>query len=197
MPAVDQVPPTPKRLHWRTTLKRLGACSDARTWAKGQTDIAAAWATCDRGDWLLWIAARVITDPAERMLVVLAACDCAETALVHVPAGEDRPRKCIDTVRAWTRGEATIEQVREGRSAAYAADAAYAAAADAAYAAAYAAADAAADAAAYAAAYAYAADADAAAAADADVADADVAYAAAAWDGLLWLCQAIDAAEAA
>ena len=141
MPAVDQVPPTPKRLHWRTTLKRLGACSDARTWAKGQTDIAAAWATCDRGDWLLWIAARVITDPAERMLVVLAACDCAETALVHVPAGEDRPRKCIDTVRAWTRGEATIEQVREGRSAA--ADAAYAAdAADAAYAAAAYAADA-------------------------------------------------------
>ena len=122
MPAVDQAPPpAPKRPHWRTTLARLGACPDARAWAKTQPDIATAWNACDRGDWLLWIAARVITDPAERMLVVLAACDCAETALVHVPAGEDRPRKCIDTVRAWTRGEATIEQVREGRSAAYAA----------------------------------------------------------------------------
>ena len=145
MPEVDQaVSAVPKRLHWRTTLRRLGACSDARAWAKDQVSFPAAWIACDRGDWLLWIAARVITDPADRMLVVLAACDCAETALVHVPADEERPRRCIETVRAWTRGEATIEQVREGRDAAYAAAAAVAYAyADAAYAAAYAAADAA------------------------------------------------------
>jgi hypothetical protein len=142
MPAVDQAT-APKRQHWRTTLKRLGACGDARTWCKEQPSIATAWSNCKRGDWLLWVAARVITNPVERMLVVLAACDCAEKALVHVPTGEDRPRQCIETVRAWTRGEATIEQVREGRrdDAAYAAAAAAAyAAADAAYAA-YAAAD--------------------------------------------------------
>jgi alkylation response protein AidB-like acyl-CoA dehydrogenase len=55
-----------------------------------------------------------------------------------VPKGEDRPRIAIETAEAWTRGEATIEQVY---AAAYAADAADVAfrAARAAYAAAYAA----------------------------------------------------------
>jgi hypothetical protein len=121
MSTVDQAPPArPKRLHWRATLKRLGACHVARAWCKEQPSIQAAWKACERGDWLLWIAARVITDPVERMLVVLAACDCAETALVHVPAGEDRPRQCIEQVRAWTRGEATIEELRAGQRAAYA-----------------------------------------------------------------------------
>jgi hypothetical protein len=98
---------------------------------------------------MLWLAAKVKIDHKQ---IVLAACDCAETALRHVPEGEDRPRKAIKTARAWARGEATLDEVR---TAAYAdadadADAAAAAAAYAAAAAAYAA-DAAAAAAAYAA----------------------------------------------
>ena len=132
-------PATPRRRHWRTTIRAAGACNDARKWLRDQPDPVTAWNSCERGDWLLWIAARVITNPQQRMIVVLAACDCAETALAYAPAGEDRPRQCIETVRAWTRGEATIEQLREKRAdaaavyaavyAAAAADAAYAAAA--------------------------------------------------------------------
>ena len=144
-------PATPRRRHWRTTIRAAGACNDARKWLRDQPDPVTAWNSCERGDWLLWIAARVITNPQQRMIVVLAACDCAETALAYAPAGEDRPRQCIETVRAWTRGEATIEQLREKRAdaaAAYAAAAAADADAAAAYAAAaYADADAAADAA--------------------------------------------------
>ena len=132
-------PATPRRRHWRTTIRAAGACNDARKWLRDQPDPVTAWNSCERGDWLLWIAARVITNPQQRMIVVLAACDCAEPALAYAPAGEDRPRQCIETVRAWTRGEATIEQLREKRAdaaavyaavyAAAAADAAYAAAA--------------------------------------------------------------------
>jgi hypothetical protein len=107
---------------WRETLARLGACEDAAAWAKGFKGTARqAWLACERGDWLMWLCARLEVD---RKLVVTAACDCAEPALKYVRAGEDRPRKAIETARAWVRGEATIAEVR----AAAAADAAAAAA---------------------------------------------------------------------
>ena len=151
-------------------LRKLGACEAARAWAKGKS-LAEVWEQCERGDWLLWLCARMLgkegwpTHPQ----IILAACDCAETALKYVKLGEERPRIAIETARRFAAGSATINEVR---TAAYAAYAAYADAAYAAYAA-YAAAAYAADAA-YAA-YAYAADAAYAAAAYA----ADAAYAAA------------------
>jgi hypothetical protein len=100
-----------------------------------------------------------------REVLVRYACLVARTVLDKVPAGEDRPRIAIETAEAWTRGEATIEEVRAAAdaawdtprgayAAAYAADAAYAAAAAYAADAAYAAGANASDAAAYAAAWA-------------------------------------------
>ena len=46
--------------HWTDGLVTLGACDDAVAWAKTQPDLAAAWVTCDRGDWMLWLAGRRI-----------------------------------------------------------------------------------------------------------------------------------------
>ena len=127
-------------------LESMHACSEAVEWV-AHRGIVKAWRECPRGDWMLWLAGRLDID---RKLLVMAACDCAETALQYVPDGEDRPAKCIQVTRNWCEGTATIEDVRAARGDA---DAAYAAAADAAaYAAAYAAAAAYADA--YAAAYA-------------------------------------------
>ena len=145
-------------------LRGLGACWEAKEWADGKT-LRESWNTCERGDWMLWLAARV---GADRKRLVLAACACARLSLKYVSPGEDRPRVAIETAEKWAHGEATIEEVK-------AAAAAYAAAADAAAYAAYtAAADAAADAAAYAAdaagTAAYAADAAAYAADDAGTA---------------------------
>lgn len=129
-------------------LERLGACREAADWYDGR-DSEQAWAECERGDWMLWVAGKLNVD---RKVLVAAACECAELALVHVPDGEDRPRQAIETARAWVSGNATLEQVRKAASAAYAA--AYADAARAAAYAAYAdatrAAASAADAAAYA-----------------------------------------------
>ena len=146
-------------------LRELRACSEASEWAKGK-DLAEVWHTCHRGDWMLWLLGRESGRPGwpTRKEVCAIVCDVVEPSMRHVRAGELRPQACIDTVRRWIAGTATIEEVREARTATLAArradaadDAAYAAADAAAYAAA--AADAAAYAAAAYAAYAAAADA--------------------------------------
>ena len=153
-------------------LNKLRACAEAQAWAKGKS-LSEAWATCERGDWMLWLAGRMAGKDGwpTRQQVVLAACACARTALDFVPKGELRPLRAIETAERWARGEASLQEVRADADAAYAYayayDAAYAAA-YAAYAAAYATAAAAADAA-------YAAHAAASHAADAAY---DAAYAA-------------------
>ena len=127
-------------------LNKKSACSEATEWVESHRWTAKTlWNRCENGAWMLWIAARIGVD---RKLLVRAACACARESLKYVRAGEERPRVAIETTERWTRGEATIGEVRAAADAAAdaAAAASYAAAAaDAAAAAAYAA-DAAADA---------------------------------------------------
>jgi hypothetical protein len=89
------------------------ACRAAMDWL-GERDSAQMWAECERPDWLLWWAAHAVP----RQELVLAACDCAETALRYVPEGEHRPRLAIETARRWVRGEATVDEVRAADAAA-------------------------------------------------------------------------------
>jgi hypothetical protein len=77
------------------------------------------WAECPHGYWMLWLASCLGVD---RHLTVLAACDCAESALIHVPIDENRPRVAIEAARRWAQGTATID---DARAAIFAADAAY------------------------------------------------------------------------
>lgn len=137
-------------------LRELGACDgpgEAIPWALAYQGRPAeeAWYACERVDWLLWLAGRIGVD---RRLVVLAACDCVRPVLHLVPEDEARPRLAVEAAEAWTRGEATLDDVRSAANAARAAYAAAYAAARAAYAA-YAAAHYAAYAASYAANTAY------------------------------------------
>ena len=86
------------------TLRRLRACPDAQMWAAATPgDPSDLWSTCDRVDWLLWLAA----ESGIVLPVVLAACDCARTAIGFVPAGEDRPLRAIDVAERIGRGEIT------------------------------------------------------------------------------------------
>jgi hypothetical protein len=55
---------------------------------------------------------------ADRRRLVLASCDCAETVLHFVPAGEDRPRRALEVARAWCRGDASLDDVRSAEAAA-------------------------------------------------------------------------------
>ncbi len=120
---------TAKKL--KELLKELAACSSAVEWAHGKT-LHVAWNTCQRGDWLLWLAGKMADKKSwpTRKQVVLAACACAEKALIYVPKGEERPKKAIQTARAWARGKATIEEVRTAANAAYDSYVSYAAAYD-------------------------------------------------------------------
>jgi len=119
-------------------MSKFRPCSEAVEWMADRAP-KDAWEQCHRGDWLLWAAELLGVD---RKLLVLAACDCAETALEFVPVGEERPRRAIETARRWAAGSATLEEVIAADADAAAAadsdsdaDAAYAAADAAAYAA--------------------------------------------------------------
>jgi hypothetical protein len=71
--------------HWSTALKKLGACAEAVEWAKGQPNYATAWATCERGDWMLWLLARL-----KHELTTAIAFWCADRAVrIHAPAALD------------------------------------------------------------------------------------------------------------
>ena len=130
-----------KRFH--DLLIELNACEDAVRWA-GDMTIEEVVKTCHRGDWMLWLAARIQIDHRK---LTLAKAYCVNT--VRHMMKDERSIKAVDTAIAYGEGEETeqdLKQVADAANAAYA----YYAYADSAAAAAYYAA-AAADAAAYAA----------------------------------------------
>jgi len=98
-------------------LTKLGACPEAVKWV-GDTTLQQAWQTCERTDWMLWLCGKMVDKPGwpTRQDLVLAACDCARTALRYVPDGETRPLAAIETAERWTRGEATIAEVEAARA---------------------------------------------------------------------------------
>jgi len=144
-------------------LKQYRACSDGYEFAKDLT-LKQFLNTCERGDWILWLFARMNKESLREL--TLAKAHCANTAR-HLMKDE-RSTKAIDVAIKFGNNEASRDELNAAAAAAYAAAGAYDAdaAAYAAYAAAYAA-DAAAYAA-YAAAYAAGAGAYAAGAYDAD-----------------------------
>jgi len=123
--------------HWTDALLKLDACADAVKWAKDFDTPDAAWRACRRGDWMLWLAGTMAGKPGSkrRKTLVLAACGCARLVRKHILKREDRPRLAIETAERWTRGEATLLEVRKAADAATytVAHAAAYAAADAAY----------------------------------------------------------------
>ena len=107
----------------------IGACLEARKWAEGKT-LAEIWDQCERIDWMFWLLGRMEGQEGwpDRKAIVLAACSFAELALSFVEVGKERPHQAIETIRAWARGDATIQEVKIARDDTYAADAADAAA---------------------------------------------------------------------
>lgn len=66
-------------------LADLAACADALVWTRTQPDAATAWATCERGDWMLWLLGRLSGEPESdaRKKLVYTAMQCARLALSH------------------------------------------------------------------------------------------------------------------
>jgi len=131
-------------------LLELDACEEARDWAAEKT-LSEIWATCERGDWMLWLAQR--SPGVDFRLLTAAKAACAEFSRPYMK--DKRSIKALDMAHAFGRGECSADDLAAAASAAYAAaSAAYAASASAAASAAYASAAASAAYAASAAAYA-------------------------------------------
>jgi hypothetical protein len=65
-----------------------------------------------------------LLDEAHHRLLASWAADCAEHVLSLFTAKypeDDRPRRAIETARAWSRGEASVDEAREAAFAAHAA----------------------------------------------------------------------------
>jgi hypothetical protein len=155
-------------MKFKDKLDDMGACREAVKWVNGH-GFKKSWATCQRGDWMLWYVFHNKKDIGLEDMRLITLAKALTVKLILPLLKDKRSIKAVKIAEAFGRGKATREQLYD------AADDAYAAA----NAAAYADADAADAAAAYAgaAADAYAADAAAAAGAAADAYAAD-AYAA-------------------
>ena len=117
-----------KSKHWSAALEVLGACEDDIAWARTQPSLAAAWKTCARADWMLWLLDREPTR-ADHQRLTLIGCECARTVLHLVPPGEDRPRLAIEAAEAWAANPSAASAAASAAWAARAAsDAAWAAA---------------------------------------------------------------------
>jgi len=114
-------------------LKLLGACDEAREWA-GYKTLAEIWATCERGDWMLWLMKKAYM--CDLRTLTLAKARCAELAKPWMK--DPRSLAALQAAFDFANGLISEEQL----AAAADASAAYAAAASAAYAAAASAADA-------------------------------------------------------
>jgi len=118
---------------FKKLLIKLGACESAKEWARDMP-IEEIVSTCDRGDWLLWLAKKVDVDLRLR---TLAKGHCANT--VRHLMTDERSINAVDVAIAFGEGKATREELDAAAvgAAAAAAVAAAVAAADAADAAAY------------------------------------------------------------
>ena len=122
----------------RDLLARMNACDESSRWLAvlpSDTTPESAWSTCPRGDWLVWLLGRLHrAGVLSRQTLTLAGCAAARTSLVHLAGTPWHAPSlaAIETTERWCRGEATPEEVRKARHAAWEArnaDAAYAAAA--------------------------------------------------------------------
>jgi hypothetical protein len=109
-------------------LIELDACQEAREWAADKT-WHEVYATCHRGDWLLWLFKK--TNPEKLRELILAKAHCANT--VRHLMTDERSTNAIDVAIKFGNNEATIEELKAAAAAAYAAyagaDVAYAASA--------------------------------------------------------------------
>jgi hypothetical protein len=106
-------------------LIKLNACQEAVEWVEDKT-IEQAVNDCPRGDWMLWLAAKVDVDFQK---LTLAKGLCANT--VRHLMKDERSIKAVDTAIAFGEGKATLDELQNSSDAAYAAayaayDAAYA-----------------------------------------------------------------------
>ena len=112
-----------EHLNW---LKKNDACGGSIKWVEENniSTLEDAWNTCNRGDWLLWMADKLGIDKHK---MTICGALCAHTVVEHME--NPRSRNAVRVAFLFGRGKATLEELKEARIAAWAAAAAAAAAA--------------------------------------------------------------------
>ena len=105
-------------------LTEMNACQPAIKWV-GDMDFAEAWATCERGDWMLWIMQ--VANLCDLRTFTLAKARCAET-VKHLMK-DPRSIAALQAAFDFAEGKITDEELEEAAAAARAAWAAAARAA--------------------------------------------------------------------
>lgn len=114
-------------MKFKDKLKELEACSDVIEWV-GNKGLKKAWDTCDRADWMFWLAAKMIGKKgwSTQQEIVLTACWCVRRAQKYWTDKTDtRPIDAIEAAERWAKNP-----IDENRDAARAAARAAALAAD-------------------------------------------------------------------
>lgn len=84
--------------------------------------LAIAWDAVGTSSWESHDDARDMLEIlayVDRRAAVAGACACARTVLRHVPAGELRPLRAIETAEAWLEGKATSQDAHEAANASW------------------------------------------------------------------------------
>src|SRR5690554_1696751 len=94
-----------KHFNW---LQANEACSESIGWIKQNNvqSLEEAWTSCERGDWLLWMAEELGAD--ERKLAICAALS-AHTVVQYMQ--DPRSREAVRMTFLWGRGKATDAEV--------------------------------------------------------------------------------------
>jgi hypothetical protein len=83
-------------------LKKKSACKSAVEWAANQDDYKSAWESCERGDWMLWIAKKQGVDIR---VLTKAKVRCAR--LVQHLMKDKRSLDALDAAEAFADGQAS------------------------------------------------------------------------------------------
>jgi len=102
-------------------LKKYEACNEAIKWADEMT-VQEAWEACERGDWMLWIYAKMYPDNLRELTIAKGHCSNTVRHLMK----DERSINAVDAAIEFGEGKINKEILNAYASAA---DAAYAAAA--------------------------------------------------------------------
>ena len=106
-------------------LAKLGACGEAHAFARTCPDLETAWNTCDRSEWMIWLLRKLKFQDDKTYR--LYACWCvrntpmADGRKVWDLLTDPRSRNAVEVAERFAVGEATADELREARIAAYAA----------------------------------------------------------------------------
>jgi hypothetical protein len=93
-----------------STLAKLGACSPAIKWLEQQPSYKHAWASCEHGAWMLWLAGRTAAPASiERRRLALALVAIIRAEFPALARGSTRH---LELISAWGQKQIAPAQLR-------------------------------------------------------------------------------------